>query len=365
MPNATDADARATDQQGGGKKAEIQHVSSFGPAGTVPPDTHDAILQGLNQWLPTPHAWVRGGKTYLGVRNFEGTEAAWDQVPLIYVPGRPVHPNNQALRENPDAEIARIGGRIVGGIAGSAITAAGTPHLRGSLSFDDPEVVRLHGEGNLGHSTGFDALTYPSGHMAGTVEPSHVLLFDLREGLPPNDPKAMFLNVGDPSMADDETKGLLTKILEGINGLKPAPAAHVHTAPPDDTAQKLEQANLAKAQAEKENADLKAKLLEYENTEKKRAQDAADARWLELKNTAIPKGWTHTPEKEAAERAEWEGDPVGYAMKLIHANTQQGGGKKAEGVSHVNTGGAPQKSNEEKLADLGYTSLTVTGGAEA
>ena len=343
-------------------KTEIQNVSSFGPTSTIAPDTHEAILQGLNQWLPTPHEWVKGGKTYLGVRNFTGTEPAWDQVPLIYVPGAPKHPSNRGLRENLEAEVARVGGRLAGRMAGTTLHQAGTPRLSSLLVFSDPEVQQLHAEGNLGLSTGFDSFTFPSGHLAGTVEPSHVLLFDLRHGTPPNDPRTMFLNLGDPDMADDaETRGLLTRILSILE--RPAaapPAAHTNTAPAD-TARLIEQANLEKAKTEKELADAKAKLEEYQNLEKKRQAEEADGLWLEVKN-ALPKGETHKPEDEAKLRQEWEANPTKFALRLVSANLNRAPEKPAQGISHYN-GPAPEKTDEARLDELGIPSIVISGGA--
>jgi len=361
MPTATEDDARST-QHPGAKPVELQHVSSFGS--TVAPDTHEAILQGLNQWLPCPHEFVVGRKTYLGVDNFDGTEEEWNAAPMIFKPGPPVHPSNEALRQDAAAEIARIGGRIAGTVSDATIHTAGTPRLGARLTFSDPDVRALHAAGHLGQSTGYDAATYPTGYLDGKVVPSHILLFDMRYGVPPNDPKTMFLNLGETDMADDtEVKGLLSQILDGIKGLKAAPAAHANTPPPDESARLLEQANLAKKKADEDLAAANARLLEFENLEKKRAQDAADARWLEVKNT-IPAGLTAKPEDETKERQAFEADPAGYAIKMIHANTNRAPDRQAQGASHANMG-APQKTDEERLAELGYTSLTVSGGEPA
>lgn len=355
MPSS-DHDERAIEPSVGadGRLIQTQHVSSFS-ADPLAPGTHEAILHGLNQWLPTTHSWVDGGKTFLGIENFRGTEPLWDGVPAIFVPGPPKHPSNAALREDPAAEIARIGGRICGAHMGTAIHAVGTPRLTTFCNFTDPEVQALHTAGYLGHSTGYDARTYPDGRLSGQVEPSHILYFDTRHGVP-NDPKIMYLNLGETNMADDETKGLLQRILAKLEG--PQPAAHTNVQPPDDSARLIEQANLAKVAAETEAADLKARLAEFENLEAKRKQEAADARWVEMLNI-LPKGMTHKAD-EAALRSEFEADPVAFAVKAVHANTADHG-KQAQGASYVNAT-APGATDEERLNKLGIPSISIAGG---
>lgn len=352
MPTATAGDGTASTPTPGAQAVELQHVSPLGS--TLAPDTHEAVLHGLEQWLPCPHSFVNGGKTFLARDNFAGTEPLWDRVPLVYVPGAPIHPSNAALRTDAAAELARIGGRLVGGMTGTALPTAGTPRISSHLNIEDDEVRALHAAGRLALSTGYDARTYPDGTLAGKVEPSHVLLFDSRCGAP-NDPKVMFLNTGE-TMADDDTKGLLTQIRDYLAGQN---AAHTHTAP-DDSARLIESANLAKVAAEKEATDLKARLAEFENLEAKRKATEADARWTEMKNL-LPKGMTHGKD-EAALRTEFEADPAAFAIKAMHANTADHG-KTAQGASFAHATGEP--SPEQKLGELGYTSLTVTGGADA
>lgn len=336
------------------EKTELTNL--FSP-GVVSLDTHEAILQGLNQWLPATADTIKGGRVKLEVANFTGTEPAWDKVPLVFTPHRPEHPKPRALLENPDRELDRIGGRVVGSLIGSTVHTTGTPRLAAQLAWADPEVSRLHAEGNLGISTGFSVYATPTGRLNGAVEPSHVLLFDARQG-PPNDPKTMFLNTGENSMADDETKGILTEIRDWIRGQKASPLAVTNTAP-DDTAQRIEQANAARLTAEKERDELKARLIEVENLEKKRTADAAEARWIEMKNL-LPKGLTHTPDAEAALREEYETEPARFALKIAQANLRKAPARAAEG-STSSTGTA---SIESRLSDLGIPSITISGGAE-
>jgi cation transport regulator ChaB len=348
-----------------GQRTEIKNTSSFGPVETVPADAHEAILQGLNQWLPSPYPWVRGGKTYLGIKNFQGTEPKWDTVPMVFHPGDPVHPDTRALRENPEAELARIGARFAGRLQGSTIITAGTPRLSSQLIFEDPEVQKLHAENNLGISTGYDSFTFPSGHMAGLVEPSHVLLFDLRKGIPPNDPRTMFLNTGAKAMPDDtETQGILNRILAALErNSQGAPASHTNTASQLDPElpAKLEAERKAREAAEKEAAEARAKIAEYEAAEKKKAEEAHEAKWVEAKNL-MSKGATHKPEDEKALRAEFDADPIGFAVKLIHENLgKKDPGRQAQGSTAHYNGPAPMKTDEERLAELGVPALVIEG----
>lgn len=366
---AWDAVSKSYQQDAAGTWREIQNLESFGNIEAVPADTHDVIFQGLDQWLPTTHQWVKGGKTRFGVRNFEGTEVQWDQCPPIFVPGKPEHPNNAALRENFDKEIARINGRIAGSAANTTLLAAGTPRMQTQFAFTDPEVQNLHAQGLLGVSSGFDCFTFPSGHLAGTVEPSHYLLFDLRNGSP-NDPKTMFLNLcGELNMAEnDEIKGLLAGFTSALKefGRGPTPAAHTNVAADESAAKLAEQANMielanvAKATAEAELEAAKAKLAEFANLETQRIAAEKDAKWVEMKNI-LTIGSTYKPEDEARLRTEMESDPIGFAIRTVHANLTKAPAKGARGASFVNVKTA-EASDEQTLADLGYPSLEISGG---
>lgn len=353
MPGSTPA-PRAKAGQYQPEKTELTNLFSLG---TVLNDTHEAILQGLNQWLPAPDAAIAGGKALLEVENFAGTEQAWDQAPLVFTPKSPEHPKIRAFDEDPARELSRVGGRIVGSLKDTTVHTVGTPRLAARLAWSDPEVEALHKSGNLGISTGFSTYASPSGRLIGKVDPSHVLLFDSRQG-PPNDPRTMFLNTGVNEMTEDDTKGILTEIRDWIRGQKAAPVA-LTNARPDETAQKIEIANAAKLAAEAERDALKARLIELENLEKKRTADAAEARWIEMKNL-LPKGLTHTPDAEAALRKEYETEPAKFALKIAQANLRKAPARAAEG-STSSTGTA---SIESRLSDLGIPSITISGGAE-
>jgi len=356
-----------------GQKVEVKNTSAYGPVATVPADAHEAILQGLDQWVPSPYPWVRGGKTYLGTKNFAGTEALWDAAPMVFHPGDPVHPNTHALRENPGAELARIGARLAGRLQGTTIAAAGTPRLTAEMIFEDPEVRKLHAENNLGISTGYDSFTFPSGHMAGQVEPSHVLLFDLRKGIPPNDPRTMFLNTGAKAMPDDtETKGLLHRILAAVErGTLGANASHTNTAPPAAAAtpdpellKNLEAERLAREAAEKEAAEAKERLAAIDKAAAEEAAQAHEKRWDEVKGL-MPKGATHKPEDEQARRAEFDADPTGFAVKLIHENLgKRSPARQAQGSQAAHYNGPPAAAtDEERLAELNIPAIDF-GGAD-
>ena len=361
-----------------GKWTEIQNVASFGNVEAVPASTHDVVLQGLDQWLPTPHTWIPGGKVFFGSKNFEGSEPKWDAVPEIFVSGVPEHPSSEALRANQAAELARIRGRVVGKPTDTKIVKVGTPRMQSKLTFADAEVQNLHAQGFLGQSTGFDCPTFASGQMNGMVEPSHILLFDLRKGSP-NDQKTMFLNTkrtGEENMGenDPEMKGILSKLTSALEGLGKSSkeTAHANVAVDDSTeklaerlaehAKNLEIANTAKATAEAELEAAKAKLAEFANIETKRLADEKEARWLDIKNT-LTVGKTYKPEDEAATRAAWEKDPVKFALDLVHESLAKPPAKGAQGATFGNTSPAGA-SDEQALMDLGYTSLEVSGGGD-
>lgn len=332
--------------------------------------SHETVLQGLNQWVPAMHPWITNREAYYAVENFTGTEKAWDQVPIIYVPKFPVHPSIKGLKENPDAELERIEGRVAGSLSGTRVIETGTPRLMTTAHFTDPELQQLYDQGLLGLSTGFGCPVDTDGRLYGKVEPSHVLAFDIRDDQQ-NDPKAMFLNTRGGSMSDGkpndtgEIKGLLNKILARLGGETPE---HTNTRKGDnmdpEMKKRLDFVNLKIEEKDREIATLKAdlkekeeKIAEFENLRKEQEQKAKDARWAEIKNL-LPPGLTHEAEKEAALRKEFEGDPAAFSVRMLQMDNLRRPGTRKSGTT-APTGGT---SLGDELAEIGVPSIELVGG---
>lgn len=374
-PTGNDSDQVRDIVPGSDESGETQ-ILSFSNVAIVQDDTHEVILQGLNQWLPTKHPWVKSGKAFYAVKNFQGTENLWDTVPFIFVPpgSKPQHPVNANLAGNLDAELKRIGGRIGGKFIQTRVVTSGTPRLASKIQFTDQEAKRLYEEGKLELSTGFDAELYENGFLSGKVTPNHVLGYVPEGSVEQNDPKAMFLNTkenGENMAEDAEMKGILSKILSVLERFGPAPAPIQNTGDKmtEELTKKLELANAAIVEKDKtlaakdaEIADLKSRVTSLENIKAEAEKREKDARWAEIKNT-LPKGACHKTEDEAALRKDYEENPAGFVLKALQLQNTKPEGTKKEGVQFQNTGD-PSVTDSDRLAKLGIPSLTVMGGAE-
>jgi hypothetical protein len=309
----------------------------FTNAARLDPGTHLAILQSLDRKI--------GGICFRADQFAESVED-WNGAPVIFAPE---HPNLDAYDADPAAELARIGGRVVGAVANARIETAGHPRLMGDLPFGgDPEVEQLCADGKLSHSTAFRTRPITNATITSPPRPHHVLVFEEVPGeAMPKDPGAWILNMTDHTNAgkviSTANAGTLKSAIKALVGLfkdmtgeaepffanqeapvaEPAPAddgpaepAAAQETPIDmnetEVAEMVQKAvaekDVALTQKDAEIANLREQLATHE-------QAAKDATWTAIKNT-LPVGWTDTADKEQEIRAMAETRPLEFAQKL-------------------------------------------------
>lgn len=279
---------------------------------------HDAILQTLDRAVPTDD----GGQFFYASESF-ASAGDWDGVPLIFAQD---HPKPEDYDADPEAELARIKGRVVGEVSGAAIANEGHKRLMCKLMIDDAEVDDLIAEGRISLSTGFFAHKEEDEHgirTVGPVKPHHVLLFiEDRTSLPRDLGTGVLNKKGEKNMAEEEQGR--------IEELEAALAA------------KDEQIAALAA----ENEELKARLAEYEQRE-------ADNKWSALKNKFVPPGMVAKVEDEKALRDLLAKDPVAFINKVEAVRTEA---TKESGVTNQ----AKKKEGEtiaNKLREIGVPSI--------
>jgi len=195
------------------------------------------------------------------------------------------------------------------------LTETGEKVLKGAITFSDPAIAAKANAGELSLSTGLASPEAPDPRLpgatriAGPVTPNHVLVFD-RGACPncyPNDSGAMFHNLQEPDMPDDETKGLLKRIADALTKTPEPPQQHNNLAEIEGLKKDLaaanakiaEMANLIKPPEQKgdkpdeEKENLKKELADLKAAQ---AKKDADAKWSAVK-VNLPKGWAWREKK--------------------------------------------------------------------
>ena len=187
-----------------------------------------------------------------------------------------------AYNKDPEAELKRIGGRIVGNVQDPSLDMHGHARLVGICDISDKEVETLNTEGKISLSTGFYAMmgTDKDGvkTTAGPVKPHHVLLFEETRTDQPRDLGTGLLNQSKgkdgnmPEKEKDEQNVNMAPLLQELNASKVELKA------------KGEELEKSKAEVTKKDAEIEAmrnKLAAIEKADK-------DAKWEGLKNSYIP-----------------------------------------------------------------------------
>ena len=284
--------------------------------------THDVILQRLDTLIKN-----NGRMIHYTAEAFDNVDT-WKDIPVIYAKsnGKSLkHPDGASVTAgNLPAEYQTVG-RVTGATKGT-----GEPVLRGVLQIDDPELDRKAAAGMLSLSTGFGgqiANVNGQDKLTGQVAPNHVLIFE-RGACPncyPNDNSARFENIMEGDPMDEESKGMLKKIVEYFENLKPA--EHVQ----EEIKEMVDNTEELKNAVEERDA-LKAKLEAMENAAK---LEKAEAAWAEMKNI-LPEGWLGA--KEAETRKEFESNPAAFAVKATKFNAENAAAAKgAEGSETATT----------------------------
>ncbi len=314
---------------------------------------HDVTLQRLDVYHDHGHP------VFYDSRYFAPTVNLWNAVPVIYAdiePGAPVkHPRFEDVTNGtlpPEY-------RVVGNVSGTHIPIAGERVLKGIVSFSDKEMEQLANAGDLSLSTGLSSPEAPDGRrrgatrIAGPVTPNHVLVFR-RGACPncyPNDSGAMFHNLQEPDMPDDETKGLLKTIADALTRREPAPVQHVNLTEFENLKKELE---TAKAQT----AELVNLKQELETLKAEKATAEKDTKWNAMKAN-LPEGWLGAKEPET--RKEFEADPGAFALKVVAFKNTQPQEQQAEGTGATGGSGDAESTEEQKFANMAAEVAKATG----
>jgi len=313
--------------------AALPSQTIFSHATAIEAGSHTAILQSLDRKV---------GGVCLRADQFEKSVEAWAGIPVIFAQE---HPDLDAYDADPEAELKRIGGRLLGEVSDPRIETAGHKKLVGELGFGgDEEVEQLCATSKLGGSTAFRTAPITNATITSPPRPHHVLVFRWTPdgGTQPVDPGMWILNAAASPMDLSHTgrefsakniaklRGLFEQIRDLLGGDEPEPIANAEPvqdpapAPDPEPTQDTDMNEtevataITNAVAEKEaaltnalaeNATLRAKLDQVEKERK-------DAEWADVKNAVIPEGWTDTPEKEAEIRDEAENRPLAFAKRI-------------------------------------------------
>ena len=285
---------------------------------------HDVTLQRLDVYHRN-----NGGYVFYDAKHFAPTADRWNAVPVIYVETGPGEPAEHPQFKDVITRTLPAKFRTVGSVSAAHLTETGEKVLKGAIAFSDPAIAAKANAGELSLSTGLASPEAPDPRLpgatriAGPVTPNHVLVFD-RGACPncyPNDSGAMFHNLQELDMPDDETKGLLKRIADALTKTPEPPQQYNNLAEIENLKKELE---TAKAQT----AELVNLKQELETLKAEKATAEKDARWTTMKAN-LPAGWLG--EKEGSTRKEFETAPAAFLAKFAEFKNTQPGAKGAEG----------------------------------
>lgn len=286
---------------------------------------------------------------YLDSKMFEKNLEQWNTTPVILAEK---HPTKNKARENLNATLDEIKGKLLGYPTDVKLETAGTPRLTGNLPLSDPEAVKLHDAGRLATSPAY-AAEDDGKSLTGDVTPDHILVFPSGPDAQPGAPSMMFGPDGKKSTSQEESH--MTE--EEVKKFQA-------DAEKKDAELKAKEEELksfqAKAESEKkalleQKATVEAQLKAFQD---KVIQEKADAEFKTFM-AHVPKGWKEGKEKvkegdkeievEKADllRKEFQADPKALYERLLKFNeTQQPGGTLAPGQGQEHTGDtAPENTS--------------------
>jgi len=317
----------------------VNGVTIITNAATMEAGTHRAILQRLNR---------RVGDNYFPADQFAQSVDSWAGIPNIFANQ---HPDLDAFDADPEAELKRINGRIVGTVKNPEIVIAGGARLEADEDFGgDAEVEALNLAGELTGSTAFRCAPILNASVDSPPRPHHVLWF--REDLANRgvDPGVVILNKEETvdtitnagKVVSTANAGKFRQFLAGLAALfkdmTGEDIAEVQTNKAEETPAIVEAeqtiealadpgqevtnmekeaeylTQIANKEIEIQNKDARIADLEAKNAQYQK--ERRDADWATILNR-IPVGWTDTPEKEAEIRKEFEETPTILINKIL------------------------------------------------
>ncbi len=360
-------------------------------------ESHEAILQLLDRPV---------GEDTFTSGPFQKTADLWNGIPMIFVPRGQPHPEFECPRNSknfdpesfasdPEVELQRIKGGIVGGISNARVEIAGHPRLMGSLDFSDSIATRWHEEGRisdetfersqkgiiealdliktgkLSHSTGLCCPSDKRNNLVGEVIPNHLLVFEETETDQPKDRGATIISKMETGMDDKKTnigrvmsdsnrgefRAALDKLLSlwskmtGGEDEKKEKLPEVPESPESPPkSQKDENMNDdEKTALEKQIEEMKTNLASKDTEiqtlktanevfvkEKEATAKAQKEALWDIEKKKLKPGAIHKPEEETALKDLFLGDPYAYMNKAPYAEAESDG--KEEGQQHTQKG---------------------------
>ncbi len=348
------------------------HVTGAPARLTFVSNEHEAILQTLER---------KSNGLFLPLDSYDPTVGEWKGIPLIYAQN---HPDPEAYDKDPEAELKRIGGRLVGTCNDAWIDRTGHPRLMGALGITDQEVEDGIEDGIISLSNGLRNLRPKGDRLEEAARPHHILLFREDGKYMPGDLGTFILNQKEKGsdMADDE-KELVARLRalfmgrqgpdgrkgEEVENMAEVKELEAKLATKD---QELADVKLAFTQLQTKMAEMgeavKAKDAEIAGLKNERAsflQKEKDAKWAAFKGKHVPPGMI-AGDKEKESREAYENDPVSFMEKVLEFREAHPAGDEegAEGVQF--TAGKPKaKKYEDELRDLGVPMVSFTDLKEA
>lgn len=333
------------------KKEELKQLAIITNAEFTSKESHDAILQTLERWIPG-YAEGKGneGAIFYSREPFEHSIANWNGIDLIYAQE---HPNMVLYAKDPAQALKKINGKIVGKLSNARIEVAGHPRQMGQIEINDGEAQALYEEGKLSLSTGFFCPLNKNYELVGELIPNHILLFQEDENNLPKDRGAVILNkeemgemanIGKVISAKNESefKALIDKLWLFFRNLttgdkkeevknqkrkkleerkmdekKEAELTSKLETVTTELANKTSEFETATKAHEDEVKGYKEKIAAFENKKKEAEKAKLDTNWETLKKTVIPVGLIHKEEDEKKLRAEYEQNPHEFLMKAV------------------------------------------------
>ena len=311
----------------------VKNLIDLTSIGNAIDGTHDVTLQRLDTLIKN-----NGRMIHYSKEAFQNVDL-WIGIPVVYA-----QTQCDSLRHPTHAEVTENNLPVnmwpVGRVTTANISVSGEPTLKGKIEIDDPAIDAMVSAGEMSISTGFSAsIGNVDGQdkIIGNVIPNHVLLFKRGacRNCYPNDNRGRFEKVKENEEMDEESKGILKKLGEYLENIKPAEHVQEEIKEMTDNTEELKNVT-------EERDALKARIEAMENAAEQAKKDAA---WNEIKNV-LPEGWLGDKEKESREA--FENTPAAFTVKLAKFTAENGApALKAEGSE---SGGEPMDA--ENLARI-------------
>lgn len=270
-------------------------------------------------------------KLFLDKEKFKANLADWGKAPVIFAKE---HPKLNKARENLEAALKEVGGRLLGYPTAVKLESAGTPRLTANLPLD-AETQALRDKGALWHSPSYGA-DDDGLKLTSDVEPDHILVYEKTPAHPMGDPGAMMFQ-GATSMTPEEQAQMKQYQTEAADAKKAL----------QEVEAKAKNFAEEKVRLEAAAAESAKKLKDFQDAEAKAKAESEFKTFI----SHAPKGWTEGKvkvkendkevevEKIDILRKDFQADPKAVYEKLLKFNEEHKDGS-GDGEGQEHTGGA-------------------------